>query len=75
LSSNFDNAFVTFLTPPPPVHKKVAEKVKRSNKLAKKKRKPIASFDNNGKDMVYAQSASASAKGLDEPLAFSLESD
>jgi hypothetical protein len=75
LSSNFDNAFITFLAPPPQMHKKVAEKVERDNKPVKKKRKTIASSDNNGKDMLYAQSTSASAKGLEEPLAFSLDSN
>jgi hypothetical protein len=57
------------------MRKKMAEKVKHSNKLAKNKRKTIASSDNNGKDMAYAQSVSALTKGLKEPMAFSLESD
>ncbi len=76
LFSNYNNVFVTFLAPPPPAWKKAAEKVIRGNKSAKKKRKTIAFSNNNGKDMVYAQSALASAKGLVEvPLVFSLESD
>jgi hypothetical protein len=74
-SSNFDDVFVTFLAPPPPAHNKVAENVKRGNQLAKKKRKTIASSDNDGKDLAYAQSTLASAKGLEEPLAFLLESN
>jgi hypothetical protein len=74
-SSNYDDAFVTFKAPPPPACKKAAEKVKHGNKLAKNKRKAIASSDNNGKDMAYAQSFLASAKDLKEPLAFSSERD
>jgi hypothetical protein len=76
LSSNFDNAFVTFLAPLPPGWKKAAEKVKHRDKPAKKKRKTIAASSNDdGKGMAYAQSTLASAKGLEEPLAFSLDSD
>jgi hypothetical protein len=66
------NAFVTFKAPPPSAHKKAAEKVKCGNKPAKNKRMTIASSNNNGKDMVHTQSILASAKGLGEPLAFSL---
>jgi hypothetical protein len=73
--SNFNNAFITFLAPPPPAHKKAAEKVKFCDKPAKKKMKTIASSDDGGKDMAYTQSTSASAKGLEEPLAFFLDSD
>ncbi len=72
--SNFDDAFVTFLAPPLPARMKAAEKVKHGDKPAKKKKKTIAASSNdNCKDMVYAQSALASAKGLKEPLAFSLD--
>jgi hypothetical protein len=75
-SSNYNNnAFVTFEAPPPPVCKKAAEKIKRNNKLAKNKCKAIVSSNNRGKDMAYAQPFAALAKGLDEPLAFSLESN
>ena len=74
-SSNFDDVFVTFLAPPPPAHNKVAENVKRGNQLAKKKRKTIASSNDDGRDMACAQSASAYAKGIEELLAFSLESN
>ncbi len=44
--SNYNNnAFMTFEAPPPPVHKKVAEKVERNNKLAKnKRRRPLTSL-------------------------------
>jgi hypothetical protein len=74
-SSNYKvNAFVTFKAPPPPACKKAAEKVKHGNNLTKNKRKTIASSNNNSKDMVYAQPFVASAKGLNKPLAFSLES-
>jgi hypothetical protein len=72
-SSNYDNIFVTFEASPTPVRKKAAEKVKCGNKLAKNNRKAIASSNDNGKDMVYAQPFTALAKGLDNPLAFSLE--
>jgi hypothetical protein len=75
LPSNYNDAFITFLAPPPPACTKAAEKVEHGNKPAKKKTKTIASFKDNGKDMAYAQSALASAKGLEEPLAFSLERD
>jgi hypothetical protein len=74
-SSNYRKAFVTFKAPPPPACKRAAEKVECSNKSAKNKRKAIASSDDNGKDMAYAQSVLALAKGLKEPLAFSLESN
>ncbi len=74
-SSDYNNAFVTFQAPPPPAFKIAAEKVKCSNKLAKNKRKTIASSDDGSKDMAYAQSVSVLAKGLKEPLAFSLESN
>ncbi len=73
--STYNNSFVTFKAPPPPAHKKVAEKVERGNKLVKNKRRATASSNNDGKDTAYAQSVSALAKGLKEPLAFSLESD
>ncbi len=52
-SSNYNNnAFATFEAPPPPVRKKLAEKVKHDNKLAKYKRKAITSSNDDGKDMV-----------------------
>jgi hypothetical protein len=75
LSSDYKDAFIKFLASPPPKCKIAAEKVERGNKSAKKKRKTIASSNNDGKDMAYAQSALASAKGLEEPLVFSSESD
>jgi hypothetical protein len=77
LFSDFDDAFVTFLAPLPPACKKVAEKVERRDKPAKKKKKTIAasSSDHDSKDMAYTQSTPASAKGLKEPLAFSLDSN
>jgi hypothetical protein len=75
-SSNYtNNAFVIFEAPPPPVHKKAAKKVKHDNNLAKNKRKAVTSSNNNGKDMGYAQPFAALAKSLNEPLAFSLESN
>jgi hypothetical protein len=64
-SSDYDNAFVNFKAPPPPERKKVAEKVKCSNKLAKNKRKAFASSKDNGKDMAYSQFVSALAFGLE----------
>jgi hypothetical protein len=72
LFSNFNDNFVTFLAPPLSACKKVAENVKPSKKPAKKKRKTFAasSSDRNEKDMAYAQSTLAFAKGLKEPLAF-----
>ncbi len=48
-SSNYDDAFVTFKALPPPAGKKTTEKVKRSSKLAKNKRKTIASSNNNAR--------------------------
>ncbi len=75
LSSDYNNAFITFLTPSPTACKKAAEKVELGNKLAKKKRKTIASSNDDGRDMACAQSASAYAKGIEELLAFSLESN
>jgi hypothetical protein len=75
-SSNCNNdTFLTFEAPPPPACKKVAEKVKQDNKSAKNKRKAITSSNNDGKDMAYAQPFMVSAKSLEEPLAFSLESN
>jgi hypothetical protein len=71
----YDNVFITFKAPPPPARKKAAEKVKHCNRLVKNKRKTIASSSDNGKDMACTQSVLALAKGLKEPLAFSLESD
>ncbi len=47
-SGNYNDAFITFLASPPPAHKKAAEKVEHSNKLAKKKWKTIASSNNDG---------------------------
>ncbi len=75
LSSDYNNAFITFKAPPPPARKKAAEKVKRGNKSVKNKKKAIASSDEDGTDMVYAQSVSVLAKGLKEPVAFSSESN
>ncbi len=76
LFSNYnDNAFVTFKGPPPPACKKVAEKVKRNNKLAKNKRRAITSFNDNGNAMAYAKPFVALANGLDKPLAFSSENN
>jgi hypothetical protein len=75
LSSNYNNAFITFEAPPPPARKKEAEKVEHGNKLAKNKRETVASSDDDGKDMAYTQSVSALAKGLEEPLTFSSESN
>jgi hypothetical protein len=75
LSNYHDDAFVTFEAPPPPACKKAAEKVERDNKLVKNKRKTITSSKDNDKVMTYTQPFPASAKGLDEPLAFSLEGD
>jgi hypothetical protein len=70
LYRDFDDNFATFLAPPPPVRKKVAENVKHGDKPAKKKRKTIAASgsDTKGKDMAYAQSNLAFAKSLEEPL-------
>jgi hypothetical protein len=74
--SNYNNdAFVTFKAPPPPACKEAAEKVKRNNKSAKNKRKAVTSSNDNGKDMAYTQPFADLAKGLDKPLAFSLESN
>jgi hypothetical protein len=75
LLSDFDNAFATFLAPPPPACKKAAEKIECRDKLAKKKRKTMAasSFDSYGEDMAYTQSALTVAKGLKEPLVSSLD--
>ncbi len=64
-SSDYNNTFVTFKAPPPPERKKAAEKVKCSNKLAKNKRKAVASSNDNSKDMAYSQFVSASAFGLE----------
>jgi hypothetical protein len=75
LSNYNNNAFVTFKAPPSPACKKAAEKVKRNNKLVKNKRKTVSSSNNNGKAMTYTQPFAASAKGLDKPLAFSLEAN
>jgi hypothetical protein len=74
-SSNYNDAFITFKAPLSPECKKAAEKVKRSNKLAKNKRKAVASSDNDAKDMEYSQFVSTLAFGLKEPLVFYLESD
>ena len=53
--SNYNNnAFVTFEAPPPPARKKVAEKVKRDNRLTKSGKKATAPSNNNGKAMTYA---------------------
>jgi hypothetical protein len=58
------------------VHKKVAEIVECRHKPAKKKRKTmVSSSESDGKDMAYAQSSSVFAKGLKEPLAFSLDTN
>jgi hypothetical protein len=63
LSSNYDNAFVTFKAPrplvpfkapPPPACKKVAEKVEHHNRSAKSGKKATAPSNNNGKAMAYA---------------------
>jgi hypothetical protein len=70
-----DNAFVTFEAPPPPACKKVAEKVERNNRSAKSGKKAAAPSNNDGKAMAYTQPFAALAKGLDKPLAFSLESE
>ncbi len=84
LTSDYNNAFVsfeapcpfaTFKAPPPPACKKAAEKVQHPNRSAKSRNKATASSNNNGKAMAYSQPFAALAKGLDEPLAFSLESD
>jgi hypothetical protein len=84
-TSNYDNAFVNFKStcplitfeapPPPPACKKAAEKVEHHNRSAKIGKKATASSNNNGKAMVYAQPFAASAKGFNEPLAFSSESN
>jgi hypothetical protein len=66
---------VTLKAPPPPSRKKAAEKVKCNYKSAKSKKKAIASSNNNSKDMAYVQPFAALAKGLNKPLAFSLESN
>ncbi len=73
LSDYNDDAFMTFKAPPHLACKKAAEKVERDNKLVKNKRKIVTSSNNNCKAMTYTQSFAASAKGLDEPLAFSSE--
>jgi hypothetical protein len=84
LNSNYDDAFisfeasrplVTFEAPPPPACKKVEEKVKHLNRLAENRKKTIASSNGNGKAMAHTQPFAASAKGLNKPLAHSLESD
>ncbi len=76
LYSNFGDNFTTFLAPPLSTRKKAAEIVKGRVKPAKKKRKTIVASDSDSfkKDMVYAQSTLAFAKGLKEPLAFSSNS-
>ncbi len=66
---------VAFEAPPPPACKKVAEKVKHPNRSAKSGKKTTASSNDNSKAMVYTQPFVALAKGLDKPLAFSLEND
>jgi hypothetical protein len=84
LASDYNNAFVSFEAPhplvsfeapppPPPVRKKVAEKVTHHNRLAKSGKKATAPSNKDSKAMAYAQPFAASAKGLDEPLALSLE--
>ncbi len=74
--SNYNNyAFVTFKAPPPPACKKAAEKVKHDNRSAKSGRKATAPSNDNGKAMAYTQLFAALAKGLNKPLAFSLESN
>jgi hypothetical protein len=70
-----NNPFMTFEAPPPPARKKAAEKVKRDNRLAKNGKKATSPSNNNGKDMAYVHPFAASAKGLNKPLAFSLESN
>jgi hypothetical protein len=84
LTSDYDDAFVSFEAPrliitfkalPPPARKKAAEKVKHPNRLAKSGKKTTASSNDNGKAMAYSQPFAALAKGLDEPLTFSLESN
>jgi hypothetical protein len=75
LSNYNNNTFVTFKAPPPPACKKASEKVKRDNKSVKNKKKTVTSSNDNGKTMMYTQPFAASAKGLDKPLAFSLEED
>ncbi len=53
--SNYnDDAFVTFKAPPPPAHKKIAEKVERDNRLAKSGKKATAPSNNDGKAVAYA---------------------
>jgi hypothetical protein len=74
-SDHNNNAFVTFKAPPPPACKKVEEKVERDNRSAKSGKKATAPSNDNGKAMVYTQPFAALAKGLNKPLAFSLESD
>ncbi len=73
LSEYNDNAFVTFKASPPPVRKKAAEKIKCDNRSAKSGNWATTPSNNNSKAMVYAQPFAALAKGLNEPLVFSLE--
>jgi hypothetical protein len=75
LSDYNDNAFVTFKAPPPPVRKKTAEKIECNNRSTKSGKRATAPSNDNGKAMAYAQPFAVSAKGLDKPLAFSLEDD
>ncbi len=75
LSNYNNNAFVTFEAPPPPACKKVAEKVECNNRSAKSGKKATAPSNDSGKAMAYTQPFAASAKGLNKPLAFSLEDD
>ncbi len=83
-TSNYDNAFasfeapqplITFKAPPPPARKKAAETVEHHNRSAKSGKKATAPSNDDGKAMAYAQPFAALAKGLNEPLAFSSESD
>ncbi len=85
LTCDYNIAFVSFeaphplvtfeAPPPPPVRKKVAEKVKHHNRLAKSGKKATAPSNKDGKAMAYAQPFASSAKGLDKPLALSSESN